>query len=336
VIAAALVVEVASMLVFLVASGVAELVLARVLQGIATGAAVGALIADLTPGRPALTAVVNTASPTLGLAVGAVASGALVQFAPDPRHLVYILLAVLFGLTLVALTIVPETTQRRPGALTSLTPRARVPRPARRAFQIVTPILLAGWAVGGVMLPLGPSLAAGIFGATSHLTGGLVVAALAGAGSITSVAVRNRDARSTMVSAALALVVGMAVVLISVGTESTAMFFVGLVITGIGFGGSFVGVLGTLVPLATPGERAELFASVYVISYLAFGLAAVLAGLAVPHLGLRPTTVVFGLVVMALALLASGAELLSRRRDDAGTRGSTAPTPTSAQASPAE
>jgi predicted MFS family arabinose efflux permease len=309
VIAAALVVEVLSMVVFAGAH--------RIIQGLATGAAAGALsagIADLTPqGRTSLTAAVNTASPALGLAIGALVSGALVQYAPDPRTLIYVTLAVLFVSLLVALAVVPESAERRPGALRSLLPRAAVPVAARRAFRVATPVLIATWAVGGVMLSLGPSLAVGVFGVRNHLVGGLVVTAVAGVSSLASIAARRREARQTMVQASVVLAIGIAVVLVSLGTTSTVTFFAGLVVTGAGFGAAFVSALGSVAPLATAQERAELFASLYVVSYGGFGGSAVLAGLAVPQFGLRPAAVGFGLVVIALALLAAGAEVLTRK-----------------------
>jgi len=97
-----------------------------------------------------------------------------------------------------------------------------------------------------------------------------------------------------------------AVVLVALDTGSLAVFFVSLAVTGVGFGTAFVGAFGSVASLAGPHQRAELFAALYVLSYVAFGLPAVLAGLAVPSLGLRPTATAYGAVVIALSLLACG------------------------------
>jgi MFS family permease len=86
---------------------------------------------------------------------------------------------------------------------------------------------------------------------------------------------------------------------------STPVFFAGLVITGAGFGSAFVAALGSVAPLARPDQRAELFASIFIVSYAGFGGSAVLVGLAVPPFGLRPTAIVFGAAVIVLALLAA-------------------------------
>lgn len=310
VLAGAFLLQLIAMAAFAFADGVSWLFVARALQGVATGAATGALtagVADLAPsGRASLAAAVNTAAPSAGLAVGAVLSGALVQYAPAPRTLVYVTLLVLFAALLVAMLVVPESVQRRPGALSSLRPRAAVPPQARGAFGAAVPVLVATWAVGGLVLSLGPSLAASIFGIHNHLIGGLVVTAVAAVGAIGSVVVRSSPAGPTMIRGALVLVLGVGLFLIGLQAESTTLFFLGLIFSGWGFGTSFIGAFGSVASLATPVQRAELFASLYAVSYLAFGGSAVAAGLAVPHFGLLRTATGYGLIVIALSLIAAG------------------------------
>ena len=93
VILAALLIQVASMLMFLYATDIRWLFAARVTQGIATGMATSPLAASFVdlqpPERPNLAAIVNSVTPTLGLALGAVSSAVLVQYGPDPLHLIY-------------------------------------------------------------------------------------------------------------------------------------------------------------------------------------------------------------------------------------------------------
>ncbi|GLY18385.1 MFS transporter [Kineosporia sp. NBRC 101677] len=320
VIVAAIALEIASLAVFLVADDVADLIVGRGLQGLATGVGLGALsaaISDLAPPeRPSLAAGLNVASPTFGLASGALLSGLLVQFAPMPRTLVFDVLTILLIVLLAACAVVlPAPSERRPGALASLRPTASVPPAARRAFRNALPVLIATWSIGGLVLSLGGSLAVGVFGVDNHVIGGIVVTAMAGSGSLAAFLARARPARATMLSSSVVLVAGMTTVLLAVTVTSLTLFFTGLVITGYGFGAGFVGALGSVAQLARPQERAELLSAVFVPSYGAFGGAAVIAGLAVPQFGLKPTTMVFGVVVIALALLAIAAELTVRRQE---------------------
>ena len=68
-------------------------------------------------------------------------------------------------------------------------------------------------------------------------------------------------------------------------------------VAGSGFGTSFLGIMRSITPTVGPEQRGELFSSVFVVSYLAFGLPAVAAGFAAPHLGLERTATVYGLAV---------------------------------------
>lgn len=58
-------------------------------------------------------------------------------------------------------------------------------------------------------------------------------------------------------------------------------------------------------PTVTTEQRGELFAAVYIVSYLAFGLPTIVAGLVVAHAGLPTTVVLYGATVAALATTAA-------------------------------
>ena len=336
VLAAALIAEALSMVLFIAADGVGWLLAARTVQGLATGAATGAISAyliDLQPVRnPRLGALVNSTAPSVGLATGALGSGLLVQFAPEPTALVFAVLVVAFAAALLGVALMPETARRRPGAVASLRPRVSVPRRIRPDFLVVTPCLVATWALGGLYLSLGPSLAAGVLHIQSHLIGGLVIFALAGMGVVGSLALRDGAPRRVMVVGSVVLAAGAGVTLLALALTSTVLFFLGTAIAGFGFGAAFLGAFRTLSVLAEPGERAELFATVYVVNYLAFSLPAIAAGLAVSPLGLQRTATVYGVVVILFAV--SAVLGLSARRPREASRTATATAPHAAPSRP--
>ena len=309
VLAVSLLVEAVSMALFLGADGVGWLYAARILQGLANGAATGAISAalvDLQPRhRPKLGALVNSAAPMFGLAVGALASGLLVQYAGRPTTVVFGTLIAVFAVLAGVVAFLPETVVRRAGAVRSLRPRMAVPRPARRHFVAAVPGLVAAWATGGLYLSLGSSLAADVLHVGNHLVGGLVVSALAGAGAVAALAAREATPHTVMIRGSLVLAAGTGVTLLALAATSTSLFFVGTTVAGLGFGATFLGALRSLAQLAAPDERAELFASVYVVSYLAFSIPAVAAGAAVASLGLLTTATTYGAVIIVLALLAA-------------------------------
>ncbi|MEA2191649.1 MAG: hypothetical protein QOI73_1770, partial [Solirubrobacteraceae bacterium] len=210
----------------------------------------------------------------------------------------------------------PETSARRPGVRASLRPRVGIPPRLRREVLALVPIMIASWALGGLYLSLGPSVAATVFGLHSHLVGGLVVTLLCGTGAATAFALRGRPMDDVMSVAAGLLAAGMVLTLIGVQTDAALLAGGGTVVAGVGFGAAALGSFGTLARLAAPEERGELFAVAFVISYLAFSLPAVVAGFASTSVGLRPTAIVYGIGVVALGLAALAAQrmLIARRQ----------------------
>jgi MFS family permease len=323
VLASAIALEAVALVLFIAAGDVTVLAIARVAQGIATGAAMttlGATLVDLNPSHaPSRAGVVNGVAPLAGLALGALGCGALVQFGPAPTRLVYALL--LAGMLLAALVVarMPETSARRPGGLASLKPRVGVPARLRTDVFALVPILLASWALGGLYFSLGPSVAASIFGIHSHLVGGLVVTLLCAPGAATAFLLRAQPTTRLLAIAAVLLAVGMALTLIAVEADVALLAAIGTVVAGVGFGASALGSFGSLGRIAAPEERGELFAVAFVISYLAFSVPAVAAGFASTSFGLHDTAVVYGLGVVAVALAAFAAQrVLNLRRAAAG------------------
>lgn len=316
---AAIALEALSLVLFLVAGDVATLAVARVIQGFATGAAIstlGAALIDLQPDHaPQRGGVVNGVAPLAGLAFGALGCGLLIQLAPAPTSLVFVVLLVALAGSALAVWISPETSALRPGARSSLRPRVGLPSRLRRDMLSLIPILIASWALAGLYMSLGPSVAITILGLDNYLVGGLVVSILCGTGALTAYLLRARDPREVLRMAAAFLVAGLAVTLLGIDLENLAILVAGTLVSGIGFGASALGGFGSLARMAEPRERGEVFALAYVISYLAFSLPAVAGGFAANHFGLRSTALVYGAVIMVLAALAfTGAHAEHRLR----------------------
>jgi len=313
----ALLLQIATMLIFTTAGGATELLIGRVLQGLSTGAAVGALGAGLLDLNRVKGTLANGVAPVVGTATGALAAGLLVRYLPAPTHLVFLVLMGAFILQTVAVFFMAETSSTAPGALASLRPRFNVPAAARRPLLFAAPALIAVWALAGLYGSLGPALLRRLTGSDSVVLGGLALFLLAISGALTVLASRNTAPRTVMLRGSAALVVGVGLTYLSIVTGSTAVFFIGTVISGIGFGGGFQGALRTVIPLAQPHERAGLLSTVYVLSYLAMGLPAVLAGfLVVNGGGLTTTAEEYVIAVLVLAVLALAGVVRSRPRRD--------------------
>jgi predicted MFS family arabinose efflux permease len=333
VVAVAFLLEAAAMVLFLAADGVGWLLAARVVQGLATGAltsALGAAVLDFQRAERPLGPLVNSASPGLGLSLGAVGAGLLVQFVPSPDQWAFGVLTGVFLLAAVGVFALPESSPRVPGALASLRPRVEVPPAHRRPFLVALPCLVAAWALGGLYASLGPSLVAGVFGIDNHVVGSLLILALNGTGVLGSLAMRQVAPESALLAGAVVFSVGVAGTITAVLVGSVALLFGTAVVTGFGFGASFFGAITMITRGVAPGHRAGLLASTFVVGYLAFSVPAIAAGIAVSSLGLARTTEVYGGVVIVLALIAVVGLLLRRRGRDAAAEPATETAPLAA------
>jgi MFS family permease len=301
---------------FVVADGFGALVLDRVVQGVSVGLLIGALGAALIDNslerHPALAGVLNGAVPPIALATGALSSGALVEWGPAPEQFVYVLFGALLVLMLIALAVVPEQVTRRPGALRSLRPTIAVPRSSRRLFRGVAGSLIASWALGGLFLSLVPSALGAVFGIDNHFAAGALIAVVTGVGAATGIATQRLDARIGVLIGLVALVLGPVVTIGFVFAQSLPGLVVGSAIAGVGFGAGFQAPLRMLLATAAPTHRAGLLSTIYVVSYLAFGVPAVIGGLLEPTVGLVPVLAGYGAFIVVAAGIALVLQLTSK------------------------
>jgi MFS family permease len=300
---AALLINAAALVLFITADSAAQLILARVVQGVATGIAIATLGAAILDTDKTHGALLNSVTAFIGLMLGSLLAGVLVAFAPLPGQLVYI---VMLGVTLaeaLVLAAMPETTAGKAGALRALKPRLSLPVAARPVLVKLLPLNVAGWALGGFYLSLMPTLVTVATGIASPFIGAAVVSALMLTAAVTVFTLRNLTAERMLLIAMLGLLTGIAVTMGAVYLQSVPLMIAGTVVAGVGFGMAYSGNLQTLLPLAGAHERAGLLATYFVESYIAFSVPAVIAGLLVPTLGLVTTTYYYGAVLIVLIVI---------------------------------
>jgi MFS family permease len=292
---------------FMVADSVVWLFVARGLQGLATGLALGAASAamlDLHARRdPAGVGLANGVVSASGMGLGVLVASAVVEWLPAPRVLPYVVLFVAFAITLAGAILMPEpvTERSRP----RLTPqRPRVPAGVRRPFLLAALAVLSSWSIGGLFLALGPQLTATLFDSTDHLVAGLGAFVLAGTGALAQLVLGSRMAPWRGAAyGSVALATGVLVIVASASAESGALLLVGAVIGGAGFGLAFLGALRALSGVIPTEHRAEVMSAFYVVAYASLSLPAVAAGFLVTPMGLESTFEVFGSIAAVIALV---------------------------------
>ena len=310
---AALAVTAAGTLVLAEVHGVTPLIAGRVLQGIGCGlasSALAAFIVDSAPSSPSwLASAVTTGSPMVGLTLGALGSGALAEYGPAPRTLVYLVAAGVLGACGVLIVAARETVVRVPGALAGLRPQVRVPAAARGLLPAASATFVATWALGGFYQAFGPSVAADQLGTTNTLIAAVIFASLMAPSAIGApLAGRTTPANAQRIG--MAVFFGAVVaILLSLHAGAVVPFIVASAVAGAAQGTTFAGSMRALLAQATAAERAGVLSAIYLISYGAAAIPGLIAGQLSRSLSLFDIALGYG----ALAALACAITLVAAR-----------------------
>ncbi len=291
-----------SCLIFIYLHGAIALISGRLLLGLACGLAssgITAYIADAAPEKPEwVSATTISITPLIGLTLGAVSSGVLVEYAPYPLTLCYVV--VMTGLTLCALLLFfsEDTVTAEPGLIASFKPQFTLPEQNKPFYPVAALTFVATWALGGFLQAYGPSIAAAQLGTLNVLTASVVFASflLPGAlgGPLTARLTAAQAQRLGMVIFALAVVS----LVIAMSQSSVLGLIAASAIAGIAQGAVLTGSVRSLMRGVPRRERAGVLSLIFATSY---------TGAAIPTLITGQLSAYFSLLELAIfyAALAS-------------------------------
>ena len=258
-------------LLLMTVHGAGVLMCGRLLMGLGAGLAstsLTAYIVDAAPARPAwLASVASSQTVMIGLAVGAIVSGTLVQYAPWPRTLG---LGVATGLLFISTLLValsPETVSRTPGTWRSLRPTFRAPACVRPQLPAAASVLLATWATGAFYQAFVPGLVQRELGSDNPLTVGVAFAAYMGSSAIGAPLSSRFGARRAQRFAMVTFLAAWAGIVSAIGTGHLAVFFVATALAGAAQGVALSAMMQGLLRGVEPSERAPILTVVYLLSY---------------------------------------------------------------------
>jgi MFS family permease len=306
---------VASAAVFLVAHSVPMLLVGRVLSGLSAGIFTGTATAAVIEAAPeswrTRAAAVATVANIGGLGTGPLLAGLLVEYAPGPLHLSFIVHIVLALLAGAAVLIVPETSQRT-GSIG--VQRLSVPAEVRTVFVIAALAAFAGFAVTGLFTAVAPSFLSQVVGITNHAVAGLIACSIFAASAVAQVAARTMNPQRAVAIGCAILVAGMVILAVALHFSSLAGLIAAAVVSGIGQGISFSRGLAAVAERTPPGRRAEVSSTYFVVAYVAISLPVVGEGLAARRLGLQTAGVTFAIAVAILSIICLAAILVQEAR----------------------
>ena len=295
-----------SAIVFLLADGLAMLIVGRVLSGFSAGIFTGtatATLIDLAPaekrGRATLVA---TAASMGGLGLGPLLAGLLSEFAGSPLRLSFWVDLALLVPAASLVWAMPEPVAER-GRLRLRVQRLRVPAEVRAVFVRAALAGFAGFAVLGLFTAVVPGFLGQILGIDDRAIVGLVVFTVFAASTVGQTLLARAFGSAALVAGSAGLLAGMGVLALGLGVSALALVVAGGVVAGLGQGLSFRAGLAAVNEASPPARRGEVASSFFVVAYVAISLPVVGVGLLAQLEGLRAAGLIFAAAVAALAAI---------------------------------
>jgi MFS family permease len=296
--------------VFLASRSLAGLLAARLLTGLALGAALAtatAFITDLGGGATRRASVVATVANLGGLGVGPLLSGVLARYEPHALTLPFLAFLGLLVLAVALVVLAPEghpALHPRPAYRPQ---RLSAPANARGEFAAATTGAFAAFAVGGLFTGLtGTFLAGPLHHSSSALIGATIFLTYAGA-VLAQTTTTGWPARRLVAFGIPVIFVGLVILVASAWTSppSLTLFLIASFVAGAGIGAIIRGSLSVVISTSGPDDRAGALAAFFTAGYVGIALPAIAVGLVLQQLSPRVTLLIFGLVVGVGLLVAA-------------------------------
>ena len=309
-----LILAVAGSLAFAVANGVFWLFAARILQGLAVGAASGALTAALSEFEPTgnrhRAALVATAVSLGGLGAGPLVAGLLAQYGPAPYMVPFWVEIILLIPAMMLVASLPEK-----GARTKWRPRRpSIPPVMRYAFATSGSANFLAFSVIGLFLSLVPAYVVKLSAINNLAIAGGTVTLMLGCSVVAQMIGYGRSPLRLQIGGLALLAVGLTLLAVAGQLSSLPLMIVASVVAGVGHGMTFLGGLTEINRLAPPDRHAETVSSFYVIVYLGVGVPVIGVGLLSKIVGSLAAVQIFTAFVVPLSLIALALIAMSRRR----------------------
>lgn len=268
-------------LLFMTARNAAGLFAARLATGFGAGLSAGTLVAwlkELHSGDEAKIASLRTvAINVLGLALGPLLGGFLVQYGPQPFVTPYLVYVALLGVLARSIAQAQETVgEIKPLRQVNFKVRIGVPRGVRAAFMAPGIANLVLYSMVGFYSALTPSLIAKTLHIANHAVSGALVGELFLVGAATVYLTAPLGSRTAMLAGFVVMLPTLGLLLAAERLSSLPALVAGTAAGGMALGMGYRGAIEVGNQIAPSDKRAELISMLFVCGNL---------GLAVPVIG---------------------------------------------------
>ena len=297
-------------LVFAFADGLISLIIARIIQGLAMGLGIGAAAAAIREWMREAdrvhAAAITVVATGAGSAGGALLSGLLSQYGPDPLSLPYFVMIGLLVCGAIAVATVPSCPHIHPAGISAV---VHVAPSIRRPFSIASLAAFISWSTFALFIALVPAFLSKALD-LHNLVVGAVVVTLIQIGSVSaSLAGQGLPFRTAIVTAMAAMGAGVWLLLLGIALDSEPLIALAALIAGAGGGLGYLTGLGIIGAISPPEHRAETLSAFLVACYVGFSIPALGVGIAATYYGLNAAFIgvafVLGAIAIAVCVLAT-------------------------------
>jgi MFS family permease len=281
VLAAAILLSIASAVTFILAPGVGWLFLGRVLSGLSAGLMTGTATAALTEtaragsGRHA--SLVATTANMGGLGLGPLLAGLLAQYAPQPTVLPFVVQLGLVAIAGLGLFVVPETVTER-SALSLKFRGLGIPEAGKAEFIAAGIAGFAAFSLLGLFSSLVPTFLSGVLHDTSHAVAGAVVFLAFAVAACAQLAGSRLPSRPVMLAGLAVFLAALALIVAGLSAASMPLFLSGTVVSGVAVGAVFMGSLATANRVAPAETRGQVISTFFVFAYVGLTVPVIAVG----------------------------------------------------------
>ena len=297
------------LVIFLVATQVWQLLVARFLHGSAIGATMvvaGAALLDVRPHDGDRNGIISGGVANFGIAAVVLCSAAAAQWSSYPLRVPYAVMGAVVTVLIVATIVLIEPHTGRTGGRVRIS-RPSIPHQIRGEFWFSGIGILTSWSVLGVFLSLYPALTQHATGHRSTIFVGVVVALMAIAAAVAQLLASRVDSRTAAIIGDVGMIFALIGAVFALRSGSTAAVLVDSAVLGAVFGLAYGGSLRYLSEIAPSDARGRVMSAYYLLGYLGMCVPTVIAGALASQFG---TATIFPWFAGAVATGCLGAALL--------------------------
>lgn len=293
--------------IFALAPDVDWIFIGRAFMGVGVGLSAGpsaaAVVEFSAPARASQAGSTTAAAQAFGMIGAALVGGALIEYAPLPTRLNFVVLAVILAVLMVATWRLPNRTASRPAG--RWRPRIpAIPNGLFATFVTATAAVTASYVLGAMTLSLGAQVARDVIASQNALVNGGTIALFAISSAIATIPARGVKPSRVMLSGSAIAIVSSGLLAIAAVLHSLVFYTVAQIGSGMAYSLLLLGGLSLINAAAPVTHRGATLSALFLVAYLAQAVVALLLGKIATWTGLS-SAVDLGVAMVATLAVAT-------------------------------